>query len=287
MDGRVVCELLYEGRTRWFDGERGEFGEAAVDVLELCVDGVWLWSAPPAGEARDSGERGAQGGQREGVRLVDVDVGVVHWLGGVFDGDIERADVEANRLELDEDVEEPVGVDGECKRGWRGREPGLALGWSSRPWLGCLCEVLLVVSDERSDPPQTDVARLDLHGGRGRGPVTRDPSRLVPSPHHEDHRQDPPAESVPGVSTAVVRACTHSTQIDADGSDTIADIKTKIEQAQGHPTATQKIIYSGMPPRFIHPSLTSPLQERCCPTTSPSNHARSRKRTFWFSWSQR
>ncbi|KAJ7462208.1 hypothetical protein B0H11DRAFT_99748 [Mycena galericulata] len=34
-------------------------------------------------------------------------------------------------------------------------------------------------------------------------------------------------------------------QIDAEGEDTVAILKTKIQDAQGHPTAIQKIIYSG------------------------------------------
>jgi UV excision repair protein RAD23 len=34
-------------------------------------------------------------------------------------------------------------------------------------------------------------------------------------------------------------------QVDVDGSDTIADLKAKIHESQGHPVAVQKIIYSG------------------------------------------
>ncbi|KAF8906592.1 hypothetical protein CPB84DRAFT_1835100 [Gymnopilus junonius] len=34
-------------------------------------------------------------------------------------------------------------------------------------------------------------------------------------------------------------------QVDVDGAETIADLKTKIQQSQGHPVAVQKIIYSG------------------------------------------
>ncbi|KJA19979.1 hypothetical protein HYPSUDRAFT_43885 [Hypholoma sublateritium FD-334 SS-4] len=34
-------------------------------------------------------------------------------------------------------------------------------------------------------------------------------------------------------------------QVDVDGPDTIADLKAKIQQSQGHPVASQKIIYSG------------------------------------------
>jgi len=36
-------------------------------------------------------------------------------------------------------------------------------------------------------------------------------------------------------------------QLDAEPTDTIADLKGKIEELHGHPAATQKIIYSGMP----------------------------------------
>ncbi|KIP05586.1 hypothetical protein PHLGIDRAFT_128788 [Phlebiopsis gigantea 11061_1 CR5-6] len=34
-------------------------------------------------------------------------------------------------------------------------------------------------------------------------------------------------------------------QLDAEGSDTVADLKKKIEEDHGHPAATQKLIYSG------------------------------------------
>ena len=34
-------------------------------------------------------------------------------------------------------------------------------------------------------------------------------------------------------------------QIDAEGSDTVADLKTKIKDTQGHPLEHQKLIYSG------------------------------------------
>lgn len=35
-------------------------------------------------------------------------------------------------------------------------------------------------------------------------------------------------------------------QLDAEPTDTVAVLKAKIEELHGHPTATQKIIYSGM-----------------------------------------
>lgn len=36
-----------------------------------------------------------------------------------------------------------------------------------------------------------------------------------------------------------------SSQVDADPEDTIAAVKIKIEQSQGHPAGVQKIIYAG------------------------------------------
>jgi UV excision repair protein RAD23 len=38
----------------------------------------------------------------------------------------------------------------------------------------------------------------------------------------------------------------HLFQIDADGADTVADLKKKIHDAQGHAVESQKLIYSGM-----------------------------------------
>ena len=40
-------------------------------------------------------------------------------------------------------------------------------------------------------------------------------------------------------------------QVDLDGSDTIAVLKAKIYESQGHPVAVQKIIYSGNHPPKI------------------------------------
>jgi len=72
-----------------------------------------------------------------------------------------------------------------------------------------------------------------------------------------------------------VRALSHTAaKIDADGADTIADIKAKIQETQGHPTATQKLIYAGMSSFHFYTSLIGPLQERCFPITRPSHHAR-------------
>jgi UV excision repair protein RAD23 len=34
-------------------------------------------------------------------------------------------------------------------------------------------------------------------------------------------------------------------QIDADESDTVGDLKKKVQETQGHPVESQKIIYSG------------------------------------------
>lgn len=36
-----------------------------------------------------------------------------------------------------------------------------------------------------------------------------------------------------------------SLQIDAEGSDTVGDLKKKIQEAQGHAVESQKLIYSG------------------------------------------
>jgi UV excision repair protein RAD23 len=36
-------------------------------------------------------------------------------------------------------------------------------------------------------------------------------------------------------------------QLDAEPTDTVSVLKAKIEELQGHPAATQKIIYSGTP----------------------------------------
>ena len=36
------------------------------------------------------------------------------------------------------------------------------------------------------------------------------------------------------------------TQIDAEGSDTVADLKSKIHEAHGHAVETQKLIFAGM-----------------------------------------
>jgi UV excision repair protein RAD23 len=36
-------------------------------------------------------------------------------------------------------------------------------------------------------------------------------------------------------------------QLDAEPTETVADLKGKIEELHGHPATTQKIIYSGIP----------------------------------------
>lgn len=40
-------------------------------------------------------------------------------------------------------------------------------------------------------------------------------------------------------------------QIDVESGDTIADLKAKIYELQGHPVAVQKIIYSGILRGFL------------------------------------
>lgn len=45
---------------------------------------------------------------------------VMHWFGGVVDGDVERADVDSNRLDTHKNIKETMGIDGEGHRAGRG-----------------------------------------------------------------------------------------------------------------------------------------------------------------------
>jgi UV excision repair protein RAD23 len=40
-------------------------------------------------------------------------------------------------------------------------------------------------------------------------------------------------------------AADHLPQIDAEGSETVGDLKKKVQQTQGHAVENQKLIYSG------------------------------------------
>ena len=40
-------------------------------------------------------------------------------------------------------------------------------------------------------------------------------------------------------------SCSPAAQIEAEGEDTVADVKKRIEDSQGHRVADQKLIYSG------------------------------------------
>lgn len=54
---------------------------------------------------------------------------------------------------------------------------------------------------------------------------------------------------------------THRTQVEVDPAETVGDLKSKIEQSQGHPVAVQKIIYSGIP--FVsHLYISSSLSRK-------------------------
>lgn len=54
-------------------------------------------------------------------------------------------------------------------------------------------------------------------------------------------------------------------QLEAEGSETVADLKKKIEEGHGHLVSTQKLIYSGQDLSIVeqnHGRLTS-VQVRC------------------------
>ena len=79
--------------------------------------------------------------------------------------------------------------------------------------------------------------------------------------------------------------CTIRSQIDADGEDTVGDLKAKIFEAHGHPIDTQKLIYAGTLIRTISKSLTqSGEQVEYFLIPRLWRHAKSRKMTFWSSW---
>jgi hypothetical protein len=61
----------------------------------------------------------------------------------------------------------------------------------------------------------------------------------------------------------------HSLQVDLDGSETIAVLKAKIQESQGHPVAVQKIIYSGVLHTRLIDSCLMPLQAKFSQTTRP------------------
>lgn len=46
-------------------------------------------------------------------------------------------------------------------------------------------------------------------------------------------------------STPPAESRTYQSQIDAEGSDTVADMKAKIKELQGNSPESQKLIYSG------------------------------------------
>lgn len=84
--------------------------------------------------------------------------------------------------------------------------------------------------------------------------------------HHEAHNKNNPAEGLPGRSTHVLHLTIFSQiidllylQIDVEGSDTVAVLKSKIQESQSHPVGVQKIIYSGIHGfqriHFIHLSI--------------------------------
>lgn len=69
-------------------------------------------------------------------------------------------------------------------------------------------------------------------------------------PSHENHRKDTAAEGLPGMYCICVLfvLSSHrngSMQIEAEGTDTVADLKQKIQETQGHGVDSQKLIYSG------------------------------------------
>lgn len=102
-----------------FEYESGNLGEATVNVFEFSIDALLLWSAPPAGtqgESGDGGQRGTDRGKGKCFGFVagraNLNVCIMHWLGGVVDRDVERSDIEADRLDTHEYVKETVGVNG-------------------------------------------------------------------------------------------------------------------------------------------------------------------------------
>lgn len=65
---------------------------------------------------------------------------------------------------------------------------------------------------------------------------------------HEDHHKDASTEGLPGILSSdntTDPLFSPSDKIDAEGEDTVADVKKRIEEAHGHPVANQKLINSG------------------------------------------
>jgi len=69
---------------------------------------------------------------------------------------------------------------------------------------------------------------------------------VVSVAHHEVNDKDPPTENVPG---ALYHPAFNNPlqvfKLDAEGSETIADLKQKISNTQGHSVESQKLIFSG------------------------------------------
>jgi hypothetical protein len=71
------------------------------------------------------------------------------------------------------------------------------------------------------------------------------------SAHHESYNKNYSAKGLPGIIKLEHHGYTFylplfTTKIDIEVSDTIAGLKTKIHEAQGHPVGVQKIIYAGI-----------------------------------------
>ena len=73
-------------------------------------------------------------------------------------------------------------------------------------------------------------------------------------------------------------------QVDLEASDSIAALKNKIFESQGHPVANQKIIYAGKSLFCILRLCLKLCKARFSPMTSRSSRAVSKRRISSFLW---
>jgi hypothetical protein len=92
--------------------------------------------------------------------------------------------------------------------------------------------------------------------------------------YHEDHNKDATAKAFPGEHDSAMRFTSFIdySKIEADASETVFDLKSKIADSQGHAIENQKLIYSGLcleQLTSIFVTCDTTIQARCCQTPRP------------------